>query len=114
MHCRHCYRYYFKNIFLYITQFLILKNQADIIFFLASNQTKEDFKPSVAVEKNDSEFTDTDVNVGDDDGRSPLMYAAHKGHVNIVELLIKYGANIDIRYDKTGATPLDLAIFNGI
>lgn len=42
------------------------------------------------------------------------MYAAHKGHVHIVELLIEHGAEIDIRYDKTGATPLDLAIFNGI
>lgn len=34
--------------------------------------------------------------------------------MHIVELLIRYGAEIDIKYDKTGATPLDLAIFNGI
>ena len=87
----------------------------DIIFLLASNQSTVNFeRVPFDVEKEYSEFVGTDVNAGDDEGRTPLMYAAYAGHLSIVKFLLHYGANIDIKYEKTGATPLQLAIFKGI
>lgn len=87
----------------------------DIIFLLASDQSTVNLKRvPFDVEQEYSEFVGTDVNAGDDEGRTPLMYAAHKGHLSIVKFLLQYGANIDIKYEKTGATPLELAIFKGI
>lgn len=108
---------FFPLYFFLLRKFLTksIKYQVNIIFVLGSNQTNADFKHIHAIGNGDLEFiNDTDVNSGDDDGRTALMYAAHKGHVNIVKLLIKHGAQVDIKYDKTGATPLDLAIFKSI
>ena len=31
------------------------------------------------------------------DGRSPLHVAAEEGHTNVVDILVKHGANVDTR-----------------
>jgi hypothetical protein len=51
----------------------------------------------------------SDVNAKDEDGVTPLHYAAEGGYNEIVELLIDKGANVNAK-DENGATPQDLAI----
>jgi ankyrin repeat protein len=51
----------------------------------------------------------TDVNILNIKGESPLMLAALKGHKNLVEKLIKRGADVN----KTGWTPLHYAASSG-
>jgi ankyrin repeat protein len=51
----------------------------------------------------------SDVNAKDEDGVTPLQYAAEGGYNEIVELLIDKGANVNAKNDD-GATPLDVAI----
>ena len=53
-----------------------------------------------------------DVNAKDDDGRTPLHYAAAYDHKEIVELLIAAGADL-ISKDEEGATPLHNAALQG-
>lgn len=50
-----------------------------------------------------------DVNLPDNDGRTPLHHAADLGYGEIAELLIKNGANVNSR-DYDGRTPL-LSLF---
>ena len=50
----------------------------------------------------------TDVNAKDEDGRTPLHYAAFVSHKEIVELLIGAGADVNAK-DDDGKTPLDWA-----
>ena len=48
--------------------------------------------------------------------RTPLHYAADEGHRPVVELLIKNGANVNLKDDETdarGETPLHLAAAKG-
>eukprot|EP01038_Epipyxis_sp_PR26KG_P009180 gene9180-12379_t len=52
------------------------------------------------------------VNMQDDDGVTPLFYAAGYDSGDIAELLLKYGANIN-HQDKFGETALFLAIMQG-
>ena len=55
-----------------------------------------------------------DVNAKDDDGSTPLHYAAHEGHKEIAELLIAKGADVNAKIVANslegGMTPLDYAI----
>ena len=54
-----------------------------------------------------------DVNAKDDDGSTPLHYAAHEGHKEIAELLIAKGADVNAKIVANslegGMTPLDIA-----
>jgi len=50
-----------------------------------------------------------DVNAKDNDGRTPLHYAAKYATKEVVELLIPNGADVNAK-DNYGATPLDWAI----
>ena len=54
-----------------------------------------------------------DVNHQDDDGRTPLHWAARKGHLAIVEFLIDEGAGVDVRSLAKGETPLHKAATQG-
>ena len=49
-----------------------------------------------------------DINARDNNGWSPLHWAALEGHKDIVELLINKGANVNAK-DELGDTPLDFA-----
>ena len=49
------------------------------------------------------------VNAKNDDGETPLHYAAFVGQKEIAELLIAKGADVNAKGDD-GNTPLDLAI----
>ena len=42
-------------------------------------------------------------------GQTPLMLAASEGHVDVVDILIKKGALLDIRDENDGSTALHLA-----
>lgn len=53
-----------------------------------------------------------DVNEPDDYGETPLHYAADSGHVSIIELLLRYGAEIDGR-NRHRQTPLMRAAMFG-
>ena len=50
-----------------------------------------------------------DVNARDKDGRTLLHYAANKGYLEIVRLLLEKGANINVQ-DNDGRTPLHEAM----
>lgn len=54
-----------------------------------------------------------DVNLQDNDNRTPLLWAASKGHKDVVELLVqKDGIDVD-HQDKDGLTVLSWAARNG-
>ena len=48
------------------------------------------------------------VNLKDQDGRTPLMYASFNGYVEIIQLLIDNGAQVNV-FDSYGRTPLMMA-----
>ena len=49
-----------------------------------------------------------DVNLTDNQGQTPLHYAAANGHIAMAQLLIENGANVNLT-DNQGQTPLDYA-----
>ena len=51
----------------------------------------------------------TDVNVCNDNGRTPLHWAGERGNLLAVQTLLERGARIDIREKETNMTPLDIA-----
>mmetsp|Transcript_21957 Transcript_21957/g.39144 ORF Transcript_21957/g.39144 Transcript_21957/m.39144 type:complete len:231 (-) Transcript_21957:251-943(-) len=57
--------------------------------------------------------TDADVNAFNSGKRTPLMYAASKGHVDVLRLLLAAGAKVDA-VDGTGATALHRAAAVGM
>ena len=65
-----------------------------------------------AIEKNDTDaikaLLKDNINVPDDNGRTPLMYAAAKGNEDTVRMLITGGA--DVNADVNGVTAVQMAI----
>ena len=53
-----------------------------------------------------------DVNAKDEDGWTPLHWAAYYGHLNVVKLLVDRGADVNAK-SKAGETPLHWAAANG-
>ncbi len=53
-----------------------------------------------------------DPNTKDEYGSTPLHWAALKGHLDVVELLLKHGADPNVK-DEDGSTPLHDAAWNG-
>jgi ankyrin repeat protein len=47
----------------------------------------------------------------DEDGATPLMFASMRGHLNVAQLLIEKGANIDIQDKISGWTALMQATY---
>lgn len=90
----------------------------DIILFLANDEVSEryygDESHTEVVDKDkDKELRNFDINGEIGEGITLLMWAAYKSLTDIVKQQIDLNAEIDRRYNKTGATPLDLAIFKG-
>ncbi|KAG4256796.1 hypothetical protein FPRO03_03806 [Fusarium proliferatum] len=54
------------------------------------------------------EAKETNVNLKDDEGWTPLMWAINYRHNGIVKLLLAHGADVDIR-DRAGMSPFDFA-----
>lgn len=52
------------------------------------------------------------IHISDEDGLTPLHWAARKGYNNLVQLLLKHGASV-IVVDNFGKTPLHWAATNG-
>ena len=55
----------------------------------------------------------SDVNAKDENGVTPLHYAAEGGYNEIVELLIAAGADVHAKGDEAGETPLHNAAYEG-
>ena len=53
------------------------------------------------------------IHIIDERGRSPLHSASRRGHADVVELLLQYGADVDIEEAETLWTPLHFAAQNG-
>ena len=53
-----------------------------------------------------------DPDTRDTNGRTPLSYAAEKGNALVVDLLLKYDVDLNVKC-KDGWTPLSLAIEGG-
>lgn len=51
-------------------------------------------------------------NVVNEQGQTLLHVAAHEGHVEIVDFLLRCGANLDAR-NRHGNTPLHCAVVSG-
>lgn len=51
-----------------------------------------------------------DLNARDKDGLSPLMAAAYHGHLDVVQTLLRCGADINARKHKDGFTALMVAL----
>ncbi len=72
-----------------------------------------------AAEKGDLEQVQRHLNAGsnidalDRDKMSPLHYASFRGQMEIAELLIDKGANVNIKGQEGGVTPLHLAATKG-
>lgn len=54
-----------------------------------------------------------DVNAATDSRRTPLHYAAQKGHINIMKVLIRQGADVNATETKLRETPLHRAAASG-
>ncbi|GAB6178795.1 hypothetical protein JCM14036_01140 [Desulfotomaculum defluvii] len=71
------------------------------------------------VKDNDIEIVRLFLNAGinpnakDDLMLTPLMYASEKGHNDIIQLLLKNGAEVNAIQSTAGITPLNLAIIGG-
>ena len=52
----------------------------------------------------------TDVNANDRSGSTPLHHAAEGGHKELIELLIENGADLNVKDETLGKTPLGWAI----
>ncbi len=104
------------------------KNYIDIVKYLHEqgddiDQKRADGKTSLmlAVERESLPVIETliqlkaNVNIQDEDGKTALHLATQKKNVNlrIVDLLIKNGANPDLKEDKWEWTPLMIAAHNG-
>ena len=50
-------------------------------------------------------YAGTDIDQSDEFGNIPLLLAVEKGHIGVLELLIKHEANLEIS-DPDGFTPL--------
>ena len=51
----------------------------------------------------------TDVNEGDEDGDTPLIYALEEGHKEVARLLITKGADVNTKRDFAKTSPLHFA-----
>jgi len=66
---------------------------------------------SIRSKKNDLDASEPlanggfDINKGDYDKRTPLHLASSEGHYDVVECLIKHGANVNVE-DRWGGKPL--------
>ncbi len=84
-------------------------------FLLNPDSTKEKGMPNVRVEEGKiwkDHLLKNLVNVTDIQGKTPLHYASEKGHLSVVNSLIKYGASVNIA-DKKSKTPLHYSIKDG-
>jgi hypothetical protein len=87
-----------------------------IIFYYSYKERREELIK--AIEKGDKEKVKelldkrAEINIRDNDGWTPLMYASKNNDLEIIKLLLEKGANVNLT-DKYGQTALILASANG-
>lgn len=87
------------------------QNQPAMVQFLASKGADVNARSAVRAwpRRMTAEERPKDMNRG---GLSPLMYAARDGHLEVMRVLLRAGAAVDLA-DPDGSTPLILALMNG-
>jgi cytohesin len=78
---------------------------ADSLFFAAGSGDLAEVKRLVI-------GCGVDPNIQDENGETPLHYAAWEGRLKVVKLLLEHGADPNVQ-DKDGETPLHLAAWDG-
>jgi len=53
------------------------------------------------------------INLTADDGASALHWASCNGYIDIVNILLRAGADVNMRREEDGPTPLHMALSNG-
>jgi ankyrin repeat protein len=71
---------------------------------------RENNKPSITEIINDLHDKGVPLDNPDKDGQTPLMRAAHNGHAEAVEALLRIGANMNGRSEQGGCSPLFFAL----
>lgn len=56
--------------------------------------------------------TNVDINDGDTNGNTALIFATKQGYLNIVQILIEHGVDLNLE-DENGFTALHWAAFKG-
>lgn len=97
----------FSKFFIFIIIFIFSSLNFDLISMNMHEAAK--FDAADALQK--IIFNGADIN-SKEDGKTPLHIAAENGHINCVDLLIRVGANLDLR-DNELRTALHNAIENG-
>ena len=84
----------------------VCKNGMSVLHYCARHE-RELLDTAIALMK-----SKIDINISDNDGNIALHYASDRGHVGLVEVLLKYNANFSER-NKMGQSSLHLASKRG-
>lgn len=87
-----------------------IKKMKDLLYQLKHDNTIYVKVFENTIKSNKEEYGDDIINYSDDDGCTALMYACKKGCLEIVEFLLKEGADVNKR-NRAGGNALTLTMF---
>ena len=95
----------FSSVLQHLLRKAVCLNRVRLIEALISCQDKENKSNN-----NNSDNAVNIINAADEDGMTALMLAAHKGHLFSLQVLLRKGADPNVRHAKSGQTALHLAV----